>query len=120
VSIEEFTEQAIYMNVAFAPFSALYVEFQVRVGESSLSDVIQGGSGDGCASKIGVQDNSRGIDDRLQRVTQRLAKLARDGIGNSGKRQINGCGIKLFRIDFGAETSENGAGGVVDRGRAIP
>ena len=57
------------------------------------------------APQIGVQDDSGGVDDRTQRVSQRLPNLALDGVRDSGESEIDGGGVQLRGCNLRAQPS---------------
>ncbi len=74
--------------------------------------MLQRGCGQRGAPQIGVQDDSSGVDDRTQRIGQRLPNLALDGVRDSGESEINGGRIQSGGCNLRAQAGEDGAGSV--------
>ena len=70
---EKFLEEAIDVDIALSAFAGGEIEFQVGIGACCIADVVECGSRQRGASEIRVQNNARGIDKRLQRVSQGFA-----------------------------------------------
>ena len=75
------------------------------------------------ASEIGVQDDAGGIDDRLQRVTQRLAQLTFDRCGQAPECEVQGFLVELaagdFLVDLLPKTRQHGADTFGDGGMTL-
>ena len=85
---EKLLEQAIHMDVALPALAGCEVEFEIGIGARRGADVIERTRSQRRASEIGVQDHAGGVDERPQRVTQRLAELAFDCCGQAAEREI--------------------------------
>ena len=80
------------------------------------------------ASEIGVQDDAGGVDDRLQRVTQRLTQLTFDRCGQAPECQVQRFFVELAVGEFLADllpdlltkTREHGANTFGDGGMTLP
>ena len=80
------------MHVALAAFASGEIEFEVGVCRRGSADVVERGGCERGASQVRVKNDAGGVDDRTQRVAERLPKLAFDGIGKTRK----GEGERLF------------------------
>ena len=67
--------------------------------------MFQRGSRQRGASQVGVEDHAGRIDDRTQRVTQRLANLACDCVRDSGEGEINGGRVQSRGRNLGAQAA---------------
>jgi hypothetical protein len=61
------------------------------------------------ASEISVEDHAGGVDERQQRVTKRLAKLAFDGCRQAVEREVQRFFVQLAVADFLAKAREHDA-----------
>ena len=62
--------------------------------------------------QVGVQDHAGCVDDRMERVTQRLPDLTLDGARNSGQSKVNRGRIQSRGCNLRTQAGEHGAGGV--------
>jgi hypothetical protein len=85
---QELQEQAVDMDVALPALAGGEVEFEISIGARRGAEVIERTRSQRRASEIGVQDHAGGVDERPQRVTQRLAELAFDCRGQAAEREI--------------------------------
>ena len=73
--VQQFGEQAIDVNVTLAALASREIEFQVRVALRNFGSMFQRSWLSGSASEVGVQDDAGRVDDRAQRVSERLLQL---------------------------------------------
>ena len=81
-------EQPVDMDVALPAFARRKIVFEIGVGASRCADVIERSRSERRAPKIRVQDHAGGVDERQQRVTERVPELAFDRRRQAGKRQV--------------------------------
>ena len=83
------------MDVALAAVSGLDIELEIRISGSGISNMLQCGGRERRASQVGVQDHAGGVDDRTQRVSQRLPNLALDCIRDSREGEVDSVGFQF-------------------------
>ena len=119
VFIQQLAEQSVHVHVALAALPGFDIELQIRISRGSVANVFQSGSCQRGASQVGVEDDAGRIDDRTQRVAQRLPDLARDRVRDSREGEVNGGRIQSPRRNLGAQTGQYGASGVGNGGVAF-
>ena len=110
--IQQLAKEPIHVDVALAPVSRFYIELEVGVAGGGIANVFQRGFRERGTSQVGVQDDTGRIDDRTQRVSQRLPNLALDCAYDSGKGEVNGGYVEPRGCNLSAQTGEHGAGRV--------
>ena len=83
------------MDVTLPAFSRCEIEFKIGVGASRCPDMIERNRSQRRASEIRVQDHTGGIDERQQRITQRLAELTFDRCRQPSKRKLQRFFVQL-------------------------
>jgi hypothetical protein len=95
------------MNVAFAALAGADIELQVRIGRSSVCNVLNGTFWQRCAAQIGVQDHARSVDHRAQRILDQCPQLSIYRISDAVDCQGHGVGIELTITNLVANASEH-------------
>jgi hypothetical protein len=116
---EDLPEKTVGVDVALAASSGREIEFEIGVGRCSVTNVIDGRSGQRSAAEIGVKDHAGGIDDWTERISESASEFVIDGSGKSGESEIN---FELGDRTTGnllTEAFENGARGGGDGELAI-
>src|SRR5438309_10333685 len=91
------------MNIALSAFPRLEIEFEIRITARRRANMIEGLASQRRASEIGVQNYAGGINDRQQRVAQRLSELAFNCRRQAAKREV-----ERFLVRFRTGNSPSG------------
>ena len=111
--------KAVGVDVALTASSGSEIEFEVGVGSGSITNVIDGRSGQRSAAEIGVKDHAGGIDDGTKRIAESASQFVIDGSGKSGESEINFVLVDRTAGNLLTEAFENGARGYGNSGLAI-
>ena len=98
------------MNVALAARAGLEIKFKIRKASGSFLNVAQRSLGQRSATEIRVQDHAGGIDDRAQRMAERLPKMVFEGAAQSvqGKPQARSRPAVRWRFLPADATAQRG------------
>src|SRR5271157_103885 len=107
------------MDVALPAFPGREIEFEIGIGAGRGSDAIERRGGQRRASEIGVQDHARGVDERQQRITERLAELSFDRRGQAAECEVERFLVELAVGDFLAQARQHDADAFGDGGMTL-
>src|SRR5208282_1313785 len=107
------------MHVAFSALASCQIEFEIGIGARSGTYMVERGGSQRRATEVRVQDHSRGIDERQQGVTQRLAKLAFHGCSQPAECQLQGLLVHFAVADFLAQAAEDNPYAFRNRGMTL-
>ena len=107
------------MNVALPAFARCQIEFEIGIRARRGADVIERSDSQRGAPEISVQDYAGGVDERQQRVTERLAKLTFDDCKQAAERKVQRLLVQLAVADFLTEAREHDANTLGDGGMTL-
>jgi hypothetical protein len=102
------------VHIALAALTGFDIEFQIRVGRGGVSNVVNCSRRERRSSQICVQDYSRRVDYRSQRILQRLPKLALDGAFEVTQRKVNQVAVEPACLDLVSQIRQHGPRGLGD------
>jgi hypothetical protein len=108
------------MDVALAALSGRQIELEIGIGARRGAQMIKRLNCQRSASEIGVQDYPGGIDQRPQRIGERVAELALDYGREIADGKGQGWFVEFSTRDLRAQTRQDGADAFRDCGVAVP
>ena len=106
--MQQLAKKSINVHVTLASFSTGKVQLEVGITSRDLLNVFNRGRGQRCTPQIGVQNDSRCVDYRTQRVAQAVLQLPLDRLRQPSQSQVDRGRVQMLRGDFFAQAREHG------------